>query len=78
MTNLVKVYDRSGEMFEMSHGNAEDAIRHLGWSKNKPATAKAEVKVEAPVTEEEEEASEDFFEEKEDALPKRGRPAKTK
>lgn len=37
MTELVKVYSPTGEMFENSPANARDLVIHVGWSYEKPA-----------------------------------------
>lgn len=87
---LVKVWDKDGQMFEVSILNGHDVVNHLGWTRSPPA-AKKEV-VEAPVAEAAVEASVDAeaaVDVAEDAdetnsseaseavdAPKRGRPRK--
>ncbi|MEO7017975.1 MAG: hypothetical protein ABI067_15780 [Leifsonia sp.] len=45
-TNSVKVWDKNGEMFEMSQVNVNDMVQHMGWSRTAPTP-----KVEAPKAE---------------------------
>lgn len=51
-TNSVKVWDKNGEMFEMSQVNVNDMVQHMGWSRTAPVVAPAPAsKVEAPKAE---------------------------
>lgn len=56
MTNLIKVYSPSGEVFENSPANARDLVTHAGWSYHPPTNSDNETTV---MVESSEEGSED-------------------
>jgi hypothetical protein len=78
MSELIKLYDLSGEAFELSIANAQDAEAHLGWSRNPPANPVAKIKDAAMVELDAETEAVNVAEVKaEEATPKKGRPSKS-
>lgn len=71
MSDLVRVWDKEGNMFEVSPINASDFIQHLGWTGKNP---KAEAETKA-VSEESDAEGEDSSGATDEApKAKRGRP----
>ena len=51
MSQLIQVWDKNGEMFEVSPLNAHDLITHNGWTRVPPKNAEEAPPIVEPVVE---------------------------